>query len=78
MICVVAVTWRDTVLGICLLSVCTLVYQGYFISVLYVLNDVLRRFRCRRCFSVVVFFFLSFHETLACAKVTVKMTFYSY
>lgn len=59
MICVVAVTGRDTVLGICLLSVCTLVYQGYFISVLYVLNDVSRRFRCRRrrCFSVVVVFF---------------------
>lgn len=67
---------RDTVLGIRLLSVRTLVYQGYFISVLYVLNDVLRRFRCRCCFSVVSFF-LSFHETLACAKVTVKMTFYS-
>lgn len=28
--------------------------------------------------AFLVFFFFYFYETLACAKVTVKMTFYSY
>lgn len=33
--------------------------RDILLVILYVLNDVLRRFRCRHCFSV-LFFFLAF------------------